>query len=109
MWPYNNEMTKENVDCLKERDHQDKYKRDLNYAMNNLRVEECVTNEGRWKKIKETFVKILDIIPAEEDLPVSLEAPTMGEIKKAIRTLNNLKASGPDGIPAEAMKAAQEV
>ena len=33
----------------------------------------------------------------------------MEEIKKAIRTLNNGKAAGPDGIPAEAMKAAQEV
>ena len=33
----------------------------------------------------------------------------MGEIKKAIRTLNNGKAAGPDGFPAEAMKAAQEI
>ena len=40
---------------------------------------------------------------------MSLEAPTMEEIKKAIRTLNNGKAAGLDGIPAEAMKAAQQV
>ena len=33
----------------------------------------------------------------------------MEEIKKAIRTLNNGKAAGPDGIPAEIMKTAQEV
>ena len=46
-----------------------------------------------------------DILPAEEDLPISIEAPTMEEIKKAIRTLYNGKAAGPDGIPAEAMKA----
>ena len=245
----NNARTKYNVDYLRERDHQEKYKQDLNSAMDNLRVEECDTIEGRWKKIKEAFVKTLeesvgkkkrkhkpwitqatldkmderkrvkdklnkartraetsryqeeyrqkhkevkksvkedkrnyitelateaetaaeqrnmkelynitrilsgkrmppekpvkdtngtvlttsedqkirwkehfeellnrpapqqtaDILPAEEDLPISLEAPTMEEIKKAIRTLNNGKAAGPDGIPAEAMKAAQEV
>ena len=50
-----------------------------------------------------------DILPAEEDLPNRVEAPTMEEIKKAISTLNNRKAAGPDGIPAGAMKAAQEV
>ena len=50
-----------------------------------------------------------DIIPAEEDLPISLEAPITEEIKKAIRTLDNGKATGPDDIPAEAMKAVQAV
>ena len=69
----------------------------------------------RWKEHFEELLnrpapeQTANITPKEEDLPISLEAPTMEEIKKAIRTLNNGKAAGPDGIPAEAMKAAQEV
>ena len=39
------------------------------------------------------------------DLPISVEKPSKEEIKKAIRTLKNGKAAGPDGIPAEALKA----
>ena len=76
------------------------------------------TSEDQKIRWKEHFEELLnrpapqqtaDIIPAEEDLPISLEAPTMEEIKKAIRTLNNGKAAGPDCIPADEMKAAQEV
>ena len=36
----NNVRIKYNVDCLKERDHQEKYKQVLNSAMDNLQVEE---------------------------------------------------------------------
>ena len=43
----NNARTKYNVDYLRERDHQEKYKQDLNSAMDNLRVEECDTIKGR--------------------------------------------------------------
>ena len=39
------------------------------------------------------------------DLPISVEKPSKEEIKKAVRTLNNGKAAGPDGIPAQALKA----
>ena len=78
------------------------------------------TSEDQKIKWKEHFEELLnrpapqqtaDILPVEEDLPtcICLEAPTMEEIKKAIRTLNHGKAAGPDGIPAEAMKAAQGV
>ena len=56
----NNARTKYNVDNLKEKDHQEKYKQDLNSAMDNMQVEECDTIEGRWKKIKEAFVKTLE-------------------------------------------------
>lgn len=46
-----------------------------------------------------------DIPPAETELPISCEKPTKAEIKRAIMTLRNGKAAGPDGIPAEAIKA----
>ena len=46
-----------------------------------------------------------NISQAEVDLPISVEKPSKEEIKKAIRTLKNGKAAGPDGIPAEALKA----
>ena len=46
-----------------------------------------------------------DIQPAETDLPISCEKPTKLEIKQAIIQLKNGKASGPDNIPAEALKA----
>ncbi len=46
-----------------------------------------------------------DIIPADEDLPISCDKPTREEIRKAITLLKNWKAAGPDDIPAEALKA----
>ena len=38
-----------------------------------------------------------DIPPAEIELPISCKKPTKAEIKKAIVTLRNGKAAGPDG------------
>ena len=46
-----------------------------------------------------------DIQPAENDLPINCEAPTKEEIRRAINHLRDGKATGPDGIPAEALKA----
>ena len=46
-----------------------------------------------------------DIQPAQNDLEIDCNRPTKGEIKKAIKMLKNGKAAGPDGIPAEAIKA----
>ena len=46
-----------------------------------------------------------DILPAEETLSVDCKRPSKGEIKKAIKTLKNNKAPGPDNISAEALKA----
>ena len=46
----------------------------------------------------------IDIPPAEAALQVNLERPSRKEIRKAITSLNAGKASGPDDIPAEAIK-----
>ena len=64
----------------------------------------------RWK---EHFEELLnrpeprnppDIQPADTDLLIDCNIPTKDEIRKAIKQLKNGKASGPDGIPAEALK-----
>ena len=49
-----------------------------------------------------------DIQPAEEDLDINCSRPSKSEIKKAIMSLKNGKAAGPDEIPAEAIKADME-
>ena len=46
-----------------------------------------------------------NIIPAESQLPINCQVPTVTEIKAAIKSLKNGKSAGPDGIPAEALKA----
>ena len=46
-----------------------------------------------------------DIQPAETYLPIDCNKPTRDEIKKAIAHMKNGKVAGPDGIPAEALKA----
>lgn len=47
----------------------------------------------------------LDIPPADSLLKVNTNPPTKTEILKALKTLKNRKAAGPDGIPPEALKA----
>ena len=47
----------------------------------------------------------VDIPAAEVNLDVCCNRPTKREIRKAIKQLKNGKAAGPDGIPAEAIKA----
>nr|KAG5703791.1 hypothetical protein BaRGS_009589 [Batillaria attramentaria] len=49
-----------------------------------------------------------DIPPAETELPINCDKPSKAEIRKAIMTLRNGKAAGPDEIPAEAIKADTE-
>ncbi|KAK2189686.1 hypothetical protein NP493_99g00005 [Ridgeia piscesae] len=46
-----------------------------------------------------------DITPAEEVLQINCERPSKAEIEKAIHHTKRGKASGPDKIPAEAIKA----
>jgi hypothetical protein len=48
--------------------------------------------------------EIPDITPGEEILNVNLEPRTKLEVIKAIKQMKNGKASGPDGIPTEALK-----
>ena len=65
----------------------------------------------RWKEhFKELLnrprpEKQFDIPPAETDLEVSEEKPSLEEIKEAIRHQKAGKAAGPDGIPPEVLKA----
>ena len=46
-----------------------------------------------------------DIAPAEEVLQINFERQSNADIKKAIHHMKRGKASGPDKIPAEAIKA----
>ena len=45
-----------------------------------------------------------DIQPVEHDFVINCNKPTREEIKRAIGHVQNGKAAGPDGIPAEALK-----
>ena len=71
------------------------------------------TKEGQMNRWAEHFESLLnrsnisnapDIQPAETDLNINCERPTKQEIRKAILRLKNGKATGPDHIPAEALK-----
>ncbi|XP_068697688.1 uncharacterized protein [Montipora foliosa] len=83
---------------------------------NRLVIGDPVKNnsDDQLKRWAEHFQKLLNRpappkrpnIPAPEaDLEISCGRPSRGEIKRAIGLLNNGKASGPDGVPAEAIKA----
>ena len=50
-----------------------------------------------------------DIQPAAEDLDIDCDIPDMDEIMVAIKQQKSGKAAGPDDIPPEAMKDAEEV
>lgn len=72
------------------------------------------TTEEQLRRWAEHFKELLnqpapdappDVSPAEVDLPINCDKPTKVEIKKAIMSLKNRKAAGPDEVPAEAIKA----
>jgi hypothetical protein len=46
-----------------------------------------------------------EINRADEELKINLNLPSKTEIKHAIKMLKKAKASGPDNIPPEALKA----
>ena len=76
---------------------------------------DVLTSDGdQLKRWREHFEELLnlpapenpsDIPPAEEVLQVNCESPSKAEIEKVIHHLKTGKASGPDEIPAEAVKA----
>ena len=43
--------------------------------------------------------------PANQELDIACEPPTRTEVEKAIKSLKNNKAAGPDNIPAEVLRA----
>ena len=64
----------------------------------------------RWREHFEELLNRLpqnhpDIAPANELLQINCERPSKAEIEKAIHHMKRGKASGPDKIPAEAIKA----
>ena len=72
------------------------------------------SDEDQLKRRREHFEELLnrpspqnppDITPAEEVLQINCETPSKADIEKAIRHMKRGKASGPDKIPAEAIKA----
>ena len=72
------------------------------------------SDEDQLKRWREHFEELLnrpppqnppDITPAEEVLQINCERPSKAEIEKAIHHMKRGKASGPDKIPAEAIKA----
>nr|KAG5690470.1 hypothetical protein BaRGS_016470 [Batillaria attramentaria] len=71
------------------------------------------TTEEQLKRWAEHFRELLnrpipETPPAETELPINCDKPSKAEIRKAIMTLRNGKAAGPDEIPAEAIKADTE-
>nr|KAG5707958.1 hypothetical protein BaRGS_025096 [Batillaria attramentaria] len=75
------------------------------------------TTEEQLKRWAEQFRELLncpipetlpDIPQAETELPINCEKPAKAEIRKAIMTLRNGTAAGPDELPAEAIKADTE-
>lgn len=71
-------------------------------------------NEGQRNRWKEHFEELLNrpgpqdtptIQPADKDLPIDCSPPTKDEIRRAIMQLKTGKSAGPDGIPAEVLKA----
>ena len=71
------------------------------------------TNEEQLAKWAEHFKELNrpppDVTPeinrADEELKINLNLPSKSEIKQAIKKLKTAKASGPDNIPPEALKA----
>ena len=68
------------------------------------------TSEEQLKRWAEHFRDLLnrpapETPPAETEIPINCDIPSKAEIRKAITTLKNGKAAGPDSIPAEAIKA----
>lgn len=73
-----------------------------------------ITKEDQVKRWTEHFRDLLnrqppqltaDITIAPDPLEIDCNPPTKMEIRKAIKALKGGKAEGPDGIPAEALKA----
>ena len=72
------------------------------------------TTEEQHKRWVEHFQQLLNrpppmeppiLPPANRELDIACEPPTRTEVEKAIKSLKNNKAAGPDNIPAEVLRA----
>ena len=78
---------------------------------NNNTISDEDGQRARWAEhFKETLNRPPPIVPPDIPLPtelldVEIDPPTKAEVSKAIMFLKSGKAAGPDGIPAEALKA----
>jgi len=75
-------------------------------------------DEKKCNRWKEHFENILNreppklrthIIPAEHDLEINTQPPTISEIRKATKSLKSGKAAGNDQVTAEMIKAEEEL
>lgn len=92
---------------------------DILYFLRNLWLKHkngypFATTDEQLKRLVEHFEELLnrpaperrpDIPPANTDLPINCDIPTKTKIRRAISTLMNGKATEPDEIPTEAIKA----
>ncbi|XP_073670704.1 uncharacterized protein [Paramisgurnus dabryanus] len=90
-------------------------RRQINKPVKDKEGKLLATKEQQMERWREHFKEILnrlppsdppEIEPQTEMLDIQIEPPSKAEIHKAIRSLKNGKAAGPDGIPPEAWKEA---
>ncbi|XP_078663299.1 uncharacterized protein LOC144906655 [Branchiostoma floridae x Branchiostoma belcheri] len=93
-------------------------RRQINKPVQDKDGKLLVAKEEQMERWKEHFKDILnrpppldppEIEPHEEELQIRTGPPSKAEIRKAIASLKNGKAAGPDFIPAEAWKEAGEL
>ena len=85
-----------------------------NHQIRDLNGHLLTTTEEQHKRWVEHFQQLLNrpppmeppiLPPASQELDIACETPTRTEVEKAIKSLKNNKAAGPDNIPAEVLRA----
>jgi len=85
-----------------------------NHQIKDLNGRLLTSTEDQNKRWVEHFKQLLNrpppanpptLPPSDQELDINCEPPTETEIKKAIKSLKNNKAAGPDDIPAELLRA----
>ena len=85
-----------------------------NHQIRDLNGRLLTTTEEQPKRWVEHFQQLLNrpptmeapiLPPANQELDISCESPNRIEVEKAIKSLKNNKAAGPDYIPVEVLRA----